>query len=633
MSKLKIYDSLTQLTDQNVTEDNIIPESSSPFKIHPDHAHSPSSLPLFENQETPDGNKWVYRWQQAVLRVKAKIALKKLKNIAVLYGTELYGNDSTMLKESEILQDRSRKKHEIKQMKKLEKEKLPWYIIHPKSNLVKWFTPVLSISIVYTVTFVAYFVAFSERDKFDARAGIDIILDIVFFIDFFISFAMSYKRPDGSYEANLHQILYQYANGWMIIDMISAVPYGIIDVIEGAEIEDVDRSYSFLEIGEIPKIYMIFRLVRFLKIVKSNLIGRFSRVLEKYLTTPQAKGIIFALIVCICVNVTACFFYFAARVQGLGERSWVGKYGIHEEPIDTRYISSIYWSVTTLATIGYGDITPANDFERILCIIWMILGVGFYSFAIGSLSSMISSIDAQQAVLTQKLYTVSEFADEAQLDKETKDELREAIIFSSNLNGMSWSEKIELFNELPRNLKFKIASKIYSGAVNKLVFFRKKDPTFVVQIVPHLTPHLMQDNQVIYEEGNYADEMYFILVGRVVLAFSLKNYVYKSYLKNSYFGEIEIIEKIARIDKALTFGECEMLALSRTVLLQVLDDFPKESKYLKTIALERKAGHIEARNKITNLVRSELEMHGSKIKNKERNKSMLPISKTTSKND
>lgn len=629
---------LSQFTELDATMDCIDADPCSPSKVYPESNSTPSQIPILEDQVCSDDKKWIDLWKLTILRVKAKIALKKLKNTALLYGTELDGDDYMIKKEASILQDASRKEQEINQMIKTEQEDLPLYILDPRGKFLQCWILVMGISILYTATYEAYLIAFTDREHFDTMAITDIILDFIFLLDLLISLFSSYKKSDGSYEAELSKIVSNYAKGWMIIDMISAVPYGVIDIIEGTEIKDVYKVYSFFEIGEIPKIYIIFRLVRTFKLVKSNLIGKFTKFLENYLSAPQAKTIIFALLICIFVNVTACIFYFAARVQGLNDTTWVGKYGIESEPTDTRYLCSIYWSITTLATIGYGDITPGNDLERCLCIIWMIFGVGFYSFTIGSLSSMISSIDAQQAVLDQKLYTVSEFADESQLDKETKDELREAIIYSSNQNGMSWSEKIDLFNELPRNLKYKIASKIYTGAVNKLLFFKKKDSTFIVQIVPHLTPHLMQDNEIIYEEGNLADEMYFILRGRVMLTYSPKNYVYKSYLKGSYFGEIEIIEKISRIDKVLTFGECEMLALSRTVFLQVLEDFPKESEYFKEIAQERKLKHIQAKQKLARLVNPELGIQNSKFKNIENisyptNRSMLSIKETARTNN
>ena len=51
----------------------------------------------------------------------------------------------------------------------------------------------------------------------------------------------------------------------------------------------------------------------------------------------------------------------------------------------------------TLTTVGYGDMPLSNNSERILAIILMIGGVGFYSYTIGNLSSIFSDIDSKQA--------------------------------------------------------------------------------------------------------------------------------------------------------------------------------------------------------------------------------------------
>lgn len=63
------------------------------------------------------------------------------------------------------------------------------------------------------------------------------------------------------------------------------------------------------------------------------------------------------------------------------------------------YVASYYFVVTTIATVGYGDITPKTVSERIFCIVIMLLGVTGFSFATGSLSSLMSNIDSASAKL------------------------------------------------------------------------------------------------------------------------------------------------------------------------------------------------------------------------------------------
>ena len=53
------------------------------------------------------------------------------------------------------------------------------------------------------------------------------------------------------------------------------------------------------------------------------------------------------------------------------------------------YVTSFYFTTTTILTVGYGDITPISITEKILCIFLMIIGVVSFSFATGALSSII----------------------------------------------------------------------------------------------------------------------------------------------------------------------------------------------------------------------------------------------------
>ena len=43
---------------------------------------------------------------------------------------------------------------------------------------------------------------------------------------------------------------------------------------------------------------------------------------------------------------------------------------------DWTLIQSLYFSVVTLTTVGYGDLTPTSDFSRIFTIIYIFIGLG-----------------------------------------------------------------------------------------------------------------------------------------------------------------------------------------------------------------------------------------------------------------
>jgi Ion channel len=57
----------------------------------------------------------------------------------------------------------------------------------------------------------------------------------------------------------------------------------------------------------------------------------------------------------------------------------------------------MYFTVTTVLTVGYGDITAYSIAEKVFCIFLMLIGVISFSFATGTLSSLITSIDERDA--------------------------------------------------------------------------------------------------------------------------------------------------------------------------------------------------------------------------------------------
>jgi len=57
------------------------------------------------------------------------------------------------------------------------------------------------------------------------------------------------------------------------------------------------------------------------------------------------------------------------------------------------YTLSFYWTITTITTVGYGDISATTTAERWFCGLTMVIGVISFSFANGSLGLIITQMN------------------------------------------------------------------------------------------------------------------------------------------------------------------------------------------------------------------------------------------------
>jgi voltage-gated potassium channel len=52
----------------------------------------------------------------------------------------------------------------------------------------------------------------------------------------------------------------------------------------------------------------------------------------------------------------------------------------------TSYFDGLYWAVTTMTTVGYGDELPTTDEAKVMAMFVMIVGIGFFAALAGALA-------------------------------------------------------------------------------------------------------------------------------------------------------------------------------------------------------------------------------------------------------
>ena len=118
----------------------------------------------------------------------------------------------------------------------------------------------------------------------------------------------------------------------------------------------------------------------------------FARVLKKieesFLLQPTSTNLIALLkllfVILIIAHLCACIWVFEASQYDDADYSW---YGIDKLQINSfsplwfdMYIKAFYFSTVTMVTVGYGDIYPTNNTERLLSIGTMLLACCIFAY-------------------------------------------------------------------------------------------------------------------------------------------------------------------------------------------------------------------------------------------------------------
>lgn len=56
------------------------------------------------------------------------------------------------------------------------------------------------------------------------------------------------------------------------------------------------------------------------------------------------------------VHLMSCFWFLSAKFNDFEETCWVVKRGIQDRDNGYLYLTSLYWALQTITTVGYGDI-------------------------------------------------------------------------------------------------------------------------------------------------------------------------------------------------------------------------------------------------------------------------------------
>eukprot|EP00347_Sterkiella_histriomuscorum_P023005 403336321 len=574
----------------NQIKDKITTKQSADVKIQEDEKYEHSSISSSElDQENNQKKEKTNNKKTAKIKPQKSISKEKFNQ-----NQEQSSKKKQVLKSDFMTAD-----FNILNNKKIVRLNKKSWIIYPENLYKQRWDLFIALLLTATCCLTPYNLAFQSEDEDETLKWtiIESVIDFFFFFDTIFNFFTSYYDDEYSLIDDRKVIVKGYLSGWFTLDLLSIIPFDQL-----FQTGSINRLARIARIGKLYKLVRMTKIARILKIVKERkkLVKYFNEIIKIGLGFERLLFLMIIFLV-LC-HIVACLWIFVANFDD-SKRNWVFQNNYQDLPNFNLYIISYYFTVTTIVTVGYGDITAQNTGERIIAIFLMIIGVISFSFASGSLSSLISNYDSSQAKLKEKIATLNDIREQHKIGPELFDELRKAIKYDHSKNH---KDKIQFMEELPQKLKIELAMEIHKDIYHNIDFFKHQDKDFIFWVGPLLKHMQVSEQEYIFKEGDEIKEIYFLVNGHA--AYVLPRFddtIYIQIERGNHFGVIDLVYdedlvdykislrrksqkpvEIYRIFTVLALVDCELLILTIQDLNKMKTEFPEQFDMLFSNSLK-----------------------------------------------
>ncbi|KAF6212448.1 hypothetical protein GE061_012971 [Apolygus lucorum] len=448
----------------------------------------------------------------------------------------------------------------------------PHILLHYCAFKAIWDWVILCLTF-YTAIMVPYNVAFKNKTSEDVSLlVVDSIVDVIFFIDIVLNFHTTFVGPGGEVVSDPKVIRMNYLRSWFVIDLLSCLPY------------DVFNAFDHDEDG-IGSLFSALKVVRLLRL------GRVVRKLDRYLEYGAAMLILLLCFYMLVAHWLACIWYSIGRSDadnGL-QYSWLWKLAnVTQSPYSyiwsnessspelingpsrkTMYVTALYFTMTCMTSVGFGNVAAETDNEKIFTICMMIIAALLYATIFGHVTTIIQQMTSATAKYHDMLNNVREFMKLHEVPKALSERVMDYVVSTWAMTKGLDTDKV--LNYCPKDMKADICVHLNRKVFNEHPAFRLASDGCLRALAMHFTMSHSAPGDLLYHTGESIDSLCFIVTGSLeviqddeVVAILGKGDVFG----DSFWKDNAVGQSAANV-RALTY--CDLHTIKRDKLLEVLD--------------------------------------------------------------
>ncbi|TNN06408.1 Potassium voltage-gated channel subfamily H member 2 isoform 1 [Schistosoma japonicum] len=550
-----------------------------------------------------------------------KYSYKRRKSLAIIHGLNFRGR--------KIRKSNSSKFN--RQIKNFSGKNVPEYKIQKltKSNFVllhyglfriiwDWLLLILTFYIAFIVP---YNVTFESHSTHSGRCRIiDLIVEIFLIVDVILNFHTTYVNKSGQIVNNRHLIAKHYAKGWLILDVLAALPVDFIliffQITSIINLEDIKINTNLIETMNVnvsliktheedfnhskhdTRPIVKFNLISLLQMMKLARLLRLARLIQKIIRLSQYSVIVLGLLMfsfALVAHWCACIWYVIGLYEIDGtDVGWLedlarrlrSPFHLNRSGGPTegsKYFTALYFTCSSLTSVGFGNVSANTTNEKIFAICIMLLGALMHAAVFGNVTAIIQRMYARRTTFQSKVQDLKEFIEVHRIPKTLKSRMQDFFQTTWAINrGIDVPEVLKIY---PEELQGDIYLHL-NREVLGLKVFEKASRDCLKSLAINFKLTFCTPGEYLIHTGDILRRLYFVSNGSLEVL--ERDEVVALLGKNDWFGafvdpDIPIIRSKCDV-KSLTY--CDLHYIDLITLSEILNQHPRFKAELKNYLYE-----------------------------------------------
>jgi len=418
-----------------------------------------------------------------------------------------------------------------------------------RNTFIKYGANIITLFVVISFFLFSILIPFNQifpnSDTFNINS-LSWFVSLIFLIDIVFKITLLTNNKIKN-EFLAENDLYNYLRSYFVFDLLAIIPIAIFP------------NPSLWQLLPFIKIFSMFKRISFIR-----------QTLLKF----ASMGVVFQ------------FSYWFAQITHWISCGWLKIDGINEnQSILSNYVSALYWTTTTLTTVGYGDIVPHTNIEKLYAVFVMIIGVGFYGYLIGNVVSVITKRDPAYEKFINNLENLAALIKYRNLPKNLATRIRQYFLYL-------WKQKLgydeeKFLGELPDGLKLETLTFLRQSVFNDLDLFKGASMDFITELAENLKEIAITPDGFLFKEGDIGNKVYFVIKGELSVLTENDSKEIAKIRNGDFFGEIALFKNRPRNAsvKAITF--CHLYYLDKDSFDLLIPKYPSIASKIEAKVLER----------------------------------------------